>query len=76
MYVKSKGQGQIVSLVQWVKISVNDILKYFSKKIGFGISCKLSPMETVCMTFQILFSRKNKKKLSLFCCLLNLPIAC
>ena len=27
----------------WVKISADNILKYFSQKIGFGILCKLSP---------------------------------
>ena len=27
----------------------------------FDISCKLSPMETICMKCQNLFSRKNKK---------------
>ena len=30
-------------------------------KTGFNISCKLSPMETICMKCQILFCRKNKK---------------
>ena len=35
----------------------------FSQKTGFDISCKLSPMETVCMKCQILFSGKNKKKI-------------
>ena len=34
----------------WVKFSAEDILKYFScfsQKIGFDISCKLSPLETI-----------------------------
>ena len=34
---------------------------YFSWKTGFVISCKLSPMETICMKCCILFSVKNKK---------------
>ena len=34
---------------------------YFSQKKGFHISCKLSPMETICMKCQNLFSGKNKK---------------
>ena len=34
------------------------IVFLFSKKIGFDVSCKLSP----CMKFQSLFSRKNTKK--------------
>ena len=38
--------------------SADDILNYFSyfsQKTGFGISCKLSPLETVCMKCLILF---------------------
>ena len=31
-------------------------------KTGFDRSYKLSSMETICMTCQILFSGKNKKK--------------
>ena len=34
---------------------------YFSQKIGFDISCKLSPMETVCMQCQsLIFWQKNE----------------
>ena len=33
----------------------------FSQKTGLDISCKLSPMETICLKYQILFSVKNKK---------------
>ena len=43
------------------KNSADDNLKYFacfSKKIGFDISCKLSPQETICMKYQSLFSGK------------------
>ena len=36
----------------------NDIFLIFSQKIGFDISCKLSPLETVCMICQSLFSLK------------------
>ena len=35
---------------------------FFSQKTRFDISCKLSPMETVCMKYQILFSGENEKK--------------
>ena len=35
----------------------------FSKKIGFDSSCKLSPLETICMKCQNLFSGKNKKNI-------------
>ena len=55
------------------KISADDILKYllyFSQKTGFDMSCKLSPMETICMKFRILFSGENKKIPSV-CHLLN-----
>ena len=41
------------------------MLKYYPylfQKTGFDISCKLSPLETICMKCQILFSGKNKKK--------------
>ena len=36
---------------------------FFLKKIGFDISCKLSPKETICMTCQSLFSGKDKKNI-------------
>ena len=32
----------------------------FSQKTGFAISCKLSPVETICMKCQILFPGKKK----------------
>ena len=35
---------------------------FFPLKTGFGISCKLSPLETICMKCQNLFSGKNEKK--------------
>ena len=35
----------------------------FSQKTGFDIPCKLSPLETICMECQILFSGKNKKNI-------------
>ena len=34
----------------------------FSQKIGCDISSKLSPEKTICITYLILFSGKNKKK--------------
>ena len=40
---------------------------YFSQKTEFDISCKLSPLETICMKCQILFSGKNKKNISKCC---------
>ena len=44
---------------------------FFSQKTGFDISCKLSPIETICMKCQILFSGKNKKKYISICHLLK-----
>ena len=41
---------------------------FFKKTTGFDNSCKLCPMETVCMKCLILFCVKNKKKII---CLLN-----
>ena len=35
---------------------------YFSQKTGSDISCKLSPLETICMKCRILFYRKKKRK--------------
>ena len=46
------------------KKTADDILKYVSRKTGFGISFKLCPpYETICMKCQSLFSRKNKKNI-------------
>ena len=36
---------------------------FFFQKTGFDISCKLSPLETICMKYQSLFSRKNMKNI-------------
>ena len=36
------------------------IFSYFSPNIGCDISCKLSPLETICMNCQSLFLRKKK----------------
>ena len=35
---------------------------YFSQKTGFDISCKLSPMETICMKCQNCFLEKIRKQ--------------
>ena len=55
------------------KNSADNILKYFyfSQKIGFDISCKLTHKEMLCMTFQSLFYWEIK--MSSFCHLLNKP---
>ena len=38
-----------------------DVCLFFPQKTGSGMSCKLSPKETICMKFQILFSGKMRK---------------
>ena len=62
----------IIMLTLYRQIQQQQILifSYFSWKIGFGMSCKLSPLETICMKCQNLFSLKNKKSISK-CCLLR-----
>ena len=37
------------------------IFSEFSQKIGLGISCKLSPKETICMKGHNLFSGEKEK---------------
>ena len=52
-----------MSLARWVKISADNILDIsliFCQKIGFDISCKLSPWETICIKCQNLFSGNKK----------------
>ena len=42
------------------------MLKYFSyfpQETDFDISCKLSPMETICTKCQIMFTGENKKNI-------------
>ena len=41
-----------------------DIFFLFSKKTEFDNLCKLSPMETVCIKRQIMFSGKHKKNIT------------
>ena len=44
--------------------NISKYFSYFTQKTGFGISCKLSPLETICMKCQILFPGKNKKNVA------------
>ena len=51
-------------MLSWVKFSADDTKQLFSdlpQKAGFGISCKLSPLKTICRKCQIQFSGKIKK---------------
>ena len=43
---------------------IKGYFSYNSQKIGFDISCKLSPEKTICMKCQSLFSGKNKRNIS------------
>ena len=52
-----------------IQQTTNWYFSYFSQKTGFEISCKLSPVETICMKCQTLFSGKSKKNISKFCLL-------
>ena len=77
--------GVLKHIAFLVKITADDILKYFSyfsQETRFDISCKLSPVETICMKCQILyscmqcqilFSGKKVRKISSICHLPNLP---
>ena len=38
------------------------IFSYYFQKIDLNIPCKLSPLETICIECQSLFSGINKKK--------------
>ena len=49
--------GLIQQMTNWY-------LSQFYQKSGYDSSCKLSPLETICMKCQILFSWKNKKNIS------------
>ena len=60
--------GHIQQMTSWWHFS------YFSQKTEFDISCKLSPLETICMKCQILFSGKNRKNVSKYHLLKILPI--
>ena len=58
----------------WIQQKTNLwYFSYFSQKTGFDISCKLSPVETICMKCQNLFSGKNKKNISICFLLKILP---
>ena len=51
----------------------NKLITFFSQKTGFDISCKLSPLETICMKCQSLFSGKNNKIFEIVICWFFLP---
>ena len=50
----------------------HDIFPYFFQKTGFGSSCKLSPLETICMKCQNMFSGKKCRLLKFLPSVLSL----
>ena len=52
------------SLKKFSSRQIDDMF-LFPQKTGLGVSCKLSPLETICMKCQNLFSEKNKKNISI-----------
>ena len=50
------------STTLWANSTDDKLMIVFTQKIGFHISCKLSPKETICRKCQNLFSGKNKTK--------------
>ena len=69
-YQGSAGPGLIFTDILAIPTDNKRYIAYFHKKIGFDISCELSPMETICMKCQSIFSEKSKKTIST-CCLLE-----
>ena len=69
--IPDAGHFTVKYLVCWVKLLGDHILKYFSEKKEFDITCKFPHKETIGMMPQNLSSGKCKKKS--ICCLLNLP---
>ena len=70
-------QKKLISILssnnlQHVLCKMTNIFFLFSQKIGFDISCKLSPNKTICIKYQSLFLAKIRKMLSI-CRLLNYP---
>ena len=62
---KSTDQPASSCLACCVKISAGNIFEiFFFQKIDFDLSCKLSPLETICMRGQSLFL-ENQEQLSL-----------
>ena len=51
------------SLGEFNSRQIGDTFLIFPRKTGFDILCKLSPVETICMKCQILFSGKNRKSI-------------
>ena len=73
-----KGNEYTLTLSTLGTNSADAILKYFFlffHENRFWILYKLSPMEKICMKYQLLFSGKIRK-ISLICRLRNFPIMC
>ena len=57
--------GTLTFIILWAHSADDKLMdfSYFSQKTGSDLSCKLSPLETICMQCQNLFSGKNKKNI-------------
>ena len=53
-------QSAITTL--WANSADNKCFSYVSQKTGFDFSCKLSPLETICIKYQNLISGKKIRK--------------
>ena len=61
-------QYKLAITTQWAKSVDHKLIiffyfVFFFHKIGFDISCKLSPKETICMKYQVLFCGGKIKKI-------------
>ena len=69
----SEDSKQKAWLEHYQRLQIDHILSYFFEQIGFDISCKLSPKETIFMRCQSLFTGKIRKFISKCCLLKCLP---
>ena len=62
----------------WCTTAENNLMMFFlfSQKMGFDMSCKLSPKETICMTCKSQFSGKNVKNTFVFQSVVNQIFYC
>ena len=58
--------GALIFTTRWAILADDKFVIFYIislQKTGFDILCKLSPLETICMKCQILFSGKNKENI-------------
>ena len=59
MTISILGKNSAVAIFINIIICCFFVVVFFFQKIGFDISCKLSPKETICMECQSLFPAKK-----------------